>query len=205
LDALWSLPHTVDLPPMASPRRIVSSNRKFALESGAPIHLAYGKMNLEDWGPGVVIGEMKWPPPVSVEVVVRPAAEQRTNATILSNHGAAYTGITIEQIGVTTNLYAVGVGSGASYVRVGSLQLAPQRRAYIAFQIGDEEARLYLNGNLVSSRPVKPALATRGIPLRVGNWMLLDRPFRGDIEEVAIGPGLRTAAQIKAQAAKLGL
>ncbi len=56
---------------------------------------------------------------------------------------------------------------------------------------------VYLNGVLTGTSPFTGSIAQTSVPLTIGNWFTLDRPFDGTIDEVRIWNIARSQAQIQ--------
>lgn len=140
---------------------------------------------------------------LSVEVLVNPADSQRPFAEILSDHWADSRGLAIEQLGDDTNHYALVLGSGQGWMKVGDVRLSPGRRHYLALEVKDANARLYLDGRVVGVERLPKPVAASPYPVQVGNWRAGDRSFNGLIEEVLIGKLAKAEEVISADAKRL--
>jgi hypothetical protein len=154
------------------------------------------------WGWGVDLGVLDSNAPLSIELLVEPFEVQAPNATIFSNHGNGYTGLTIEQEGTSLNTYLVAIGNGGSYLPLAHLQLTPLKRHYISLQLDRTEARVYLDGHR-AGEIATPYVLTSLVPMRIGNWAAGDRAFSGRISEIAITKGTRREHLIQADAVRI--
>ncbi len=166
----------------------------------AIIHVGY---SMTRWGDGVVLDKLPMKLPLSIELVVDADPVQAPSATIVSSHGVAFGGLTIEQEGTQTNRYMIGLGTGSAYGIAGELSLTPGKRHYAAIELQPGSAAVYIDGKLKSRSRIPSTLAESPLPLRLGNWVKGGRAFSGRIEELLIAPEVRTDAEIQARAAAL--
>jgi len=146
------------------------------------VHIGFG----EDMKPsGYESHPIKLGREFTIEAIVRAFSPQTAYATITSNHpgSAGFRGITIEQKGLLTNHYRVGLGSGTQWMSGGEFQLPAGERTHIAVVVTAEDAKLYLNGQLRSAIKLAGPVEESDYPLCIGNWRNKDRVFAGAIEE----------------------
>lgn len=193
-------PETPGLSPIAKP----SSPAEFHLTSTQPplIHTGY---TLKTWSEGIVLESVPLKPPLSVELVVVPESTQFPYATILSNHGNAFGGLSIEQEGASNNRYAVFLGTGSTYQLGREFNLPALRRHYIAIEIQRETVAVYVDGASQATSVRSSDLAESGLPFRLGNWAGGGRSFSGHVEELLVAPEVLSPAEILARANALGI
>src|SRR5262249_6077368 len=125
---------------------------------------------------------------MTLELVLKPAAEQVQCATLISNHpGAGFDGITIEQDGSTTNRYHVLLGDGQRWHRLATFDLLPDRWHHLALVLNRTNAELFLDGARIASFDVQAITPKDSpLPLSIGNWINGNRQFNGFVREVRL-------------------
>lgn len=84
-----------------------------------------------------------------------------------------------------------------SYAPAAGFQIGTWYHAAGVMDYSIQEAKLYLNGQLVDTRPITTAPITRNIPTELSfNWSNINHSFRGNMDEVRIWDVPRSAAEI---------
>ena len=174
----------------------------FELRSSGPelLHVGYEG----DIGNGDELHAITFGNDVSIEVLVTPRASQNAYASILSNH-SNLRGFCIEQLNTQTNYYAVAFGTGKEWIEVGRFPLVSGCRNYIALQLKDGEARLYVNGDTIARELLPAAVAESPELVQIGNWNGENRSFNGWIEEVLIAKNAKTEEMVISETKRLSV
>ncbi len=150
---------------------------------------------------GLTFAPMSSKPPWSLEMLVKPGAEQGPNAALVGNHpGGAVGGFVIQQS--APGIFALFVGDGKTSQNLLHFRLLPGQWNYPALVRSQDAFTLYLDGTPVgfndsSDLPMRDS----PLPLQVGNWVGNDRPFNGEVKEVRVLNRALTAKDIAAAAA----
>lgn len=123
----------------------------------------------------------------TVELMVKPARKQATYANIVGNHpGINYEGFVVQQDGKKHNVYAFGYGDGKKWLPNASFRLSHSKWNYLIITVKEGLINVYNNGKRIASVDAKKAIKNSDMPLSIGDWSGLDRPFKGEIKEVRI-------------------
>jgi concanavalin A-like lectin/glucanase superfamily protein len=142
-------------------------------------------------------------PPWSLEVVMKPSADEAPYAAVVGNHpGNGTGGFVLHHEGA--GACALVAGDGKAWRRVLGFGVAPGAWNYIALVHDGQAVTAYVNGTPVASASVADfTIEDSPLPLQVGNWCGGDRPFRGQIREVRILGRALSAAEIAQTAERI--
>ncbi len=74
--------------------------------------------------------------------------------------------------------------------------VAVGKASYVVGTYDGTTQRLYVDGTQVASTGLTGAITTNGFSFNIGSWNTLGEFFNGDIDEVAVYPGVLSAAQV---------
>lgn len=135
----------------------------------------------------------------SVELILRAASTQPANAAIIGNHPGIhqFEGFVIQREGEHENRYVFATGTGHSWQPPVPFSLPPEEWHYVACNVHNNTAAVYLDGAFAGSVHYTAPCASSELPLIIGNWINGGRAFRGFIQEVALGHGDLDEARVK--------
>jgi len=133
----------------------------------------------------------KLTPSFSIEILVKAGPTQTPYANLLSNHPGLtnFEGFTIEQDGSRDNYFQFAMADGQKWVPQFGFSLPLGAWTYLAINVKDKLATLYINGEMVDSSTATTGFVESAMPITIGDWTNGDRTFSGLIREVAIGRG----------------
>jgi len=135
----------------------------------------------------------------TIQVLVRPYADQVPYATILGSHPGTnnFEGFVIQQANLSQNNYSYIFGTGKSWESPLKFHLDDNEWNYLVIIAEDEKIFAYNNGILINSTNLGSTIKNSDIPLDIGNWIGNDRAFNGVIKEVMISNSSLSTETIK--------
>ncbi len=126
----------------------------------------------------------------TIEMIVKPAEQQISNAIVLNNIGNSDTGFSFQLNGDSQNHYVLLICYGTSKVTRVFFQLENNVWNYMAFVVNKKIIKAYDNGKLLSAidTGVLPYVNS-DLPITLGNNFTRQFKFAGYIREVKIDNG----------------
>lgn len=158
------------------------------LKSTPDTALFYTKFENGNFGNGMSFEPISLSENFSIEVLIKPYANQPPYASIISNHPGYnyFEGFTIQQDGGSLNDYSFIFGSGKAWEPGVRFHLNELEWNFLVTVKSEDKICAYVNGQLVASSNVTNPLKNSDMRLYIGNWDEHDRNFRGLIKEAAI-------------------
>lgn len=135
----------------------------------------------------------------TIQLLLKPAAQQTPNATILNNfdQDGPVKGFTLQQNIGNVGAYVFGYSNGTNITPNAIFPLAPEQWHYLVITLAKEELKIYDNGSLiVSSNPGPLPYANSDKRITIGNQLTRDCSFNGAIREVCITNGIITTNEM---------
>lgn len=145
----------------------------------------------------------------TVEMILYPYKNNVLYNVLIGNHpGNAFGGFVIQQDGSEQfNHYAVGFGDGTHWVnceQTPNFQLDPYQWYYLAVNFEKNAITIFINGKKELQTSCDGlGMEKSDLPLIIGNWIAVQRPFNGIIEEFTIARGKKTEEDIGSQWKKI--
>ncbi len=163
-----------------------------------PFHVGFNKKLVPN---GAEFAPIKLEDSFSIELIVKPSAEQVPYAGLIGNHPGEkdHGGFVIQQDGVLLNNYYFTFGDGEKWMDNTYFKLHTGEWNYVAvtFNKSTQDILVYVNGALVAHQVVNGHFENSQLSLFVGNWINGDRPFNGNIDEVRISNDVISFEQIQ--------
>ncbi len=139
-------------------------------------------------GTGLTLPTIKWPATFTVEILARPTPQlhQVPFAHIFGNHPGThgFEGFVIQQDNHEQNQYLISFGNGKEWISGGRFTANPVQTTYLALVKSPKNLTLFRNGEVMQTLSLE--YKDSDLPLQVGNFQSLDRPFKGTVDEIQI-------------------
>lgn len=142
----------------------------------------------------------------SLEVIIRPGAQQVANAMIINNLNNlnGLTGITLQGNNNFPNKFVFGFSNGTPQIPNSVFELEPEKWHYLAINVNKTQLTIYDNGHLLATAPSGGgSYKHNDKPITIGNNSERKSPFNGIIKEVKFSNGNLQEAEIANTAQKL--
>ncbi len=180
-------------------QKVVNGLNGFAVEMGASEEI-------------IVLDTVSFRKDLTIEMIINPHKEQVQNALLIGNHPGTknYQGFVVQQDGSNDrNSYTLGYGDGKRWISPNiKFSLSPHKWHYLVIEfdiVKHNKIMVFDNGIKISEDSMaQSTLEDSDMPIMVANWFLMNRPFRGIIEEITISNYLKPSSDITKTAHSLG-
>lgn len=146
------------------------------------------KFENDNFGTGVNFYPVTLNSTFSVQLLVKPAEDQRPNTTIIGNYPGYndFEGFFVLEDFTNQNNYVFAYGTGKAWESGIKFHLEENKWNYLVISVSNQTCSIYKNGILMGSREINRTIKNSLMPLCIGNWKGNDRRFNGQIKEVMI-------------------
>jgi hypothetical protein len=135
----------------------------------------------------------------TVELIVKPGAQQVENSSMLVNamtDSIGPSGFTLQQNGPYHNQFLFAYGGGKAWTPPAMFMLQANEWNYIAIVVQNNTIKVFNNGKLVANEKSDFAIQNINVPLVIGNGIGRNNEFNGWIKEVKIENNTITEEEI---------